>query len=57
MLATFHSELFHLDLHLGWWTLPAATLGVLLAAAASQWPTVHAIRRLDIARVVRERAT
>jgi putative ABC transport system permease protein len=55
-LASFSNDLFHLDLHLGWWPMPAAA-GVLLAAALSQWPATRAVRRMDIARVVRERAT
>ncbi|WP_062077585.1 ABC transporter permease [Demequina globuliformis] len=55
-LASFNDDLFTLELQWGWWTLPAAALGVLLAAAVSQWPAARAIRRVDIARVVRERA-
>lgn len=55
-LAMFSSDLFQLPLDLGWWALGLAALGVLLAAAISQWPAVRAIRRLDIARVVRERS-
>ena len=55
-LASFSNDLFNFELHLGWWALPAAAAGVLLAAAVSQWPAVRAIRRMDIARVVRERA-
>jgi putative ABC transport system permease protein len=56
-LATFSNDLFQLDLHLGWWALPATALGVLAAAAVSQWPATRAIRRLNLARVIRERAT
>lgn len=55
-LGLFSSDLFQLPLSLGWWALLAAAAGVLLAAALSQWPAVRAVRRLDIARVVRERA-
>ncbi len=55
-LDSFSSDLFHFDLRLGWWALPAAALGVLAAAALSQWPAARAVRRMDIARVVRERA-
>lgn len=40
----------------GWWAVPAANLAVFAAAAVSQWPAIRAVRRLDIARVVRERA-
>lgn len=55
-LALFTSDLMTLQLTLGWGVLLLAALGVLLAAAISQWPAVRAIRRLDIATVVRERA-
>lgn len=55
-LASFSSDLFRFELHLDWWVLPAAAVGVLLAAALSQWPAARAVRRMDIARVVRERA-
>ncbi len=56
-LDSFSSDLFHFDLRLAWWALPAAAIGVLAAAMLSQWPATRAIRRMDIARVVRERAT
>lgn len=55
-LGMFSSDLFVLRLDLGWWAMALAALGVLLAAAASLWPAVRAVRRLDVARVVRERA-
>lgn len=55
-LASFSSDLFQIDLAFGWWALPAAILGVLAAAAVSQWPALRAVKRIDIARVVRERA-
>ncbi|MBN2177757.1 MAG: ABC transporter permease [Demequinaceae bacterium] len=54
--SSFSSDLFRLDLVLGWWPLPAAALGVLVAAALSQWPAARAVRRIDVARIVRERA-
>lgn len=56
VLSSFSSDLLHFEPVLGWWPLPAATVGVLAAAAASQWPATRAIRRMDIARTVRERA-
>jgi putative ABC transport system permease protein len=55
-LATFSNDLFAFHLSLSPWALLAAALGVLAAAGLSQWPAVRAVRRLDIARVVRERA-
>lgn len=55
-LESFNSDLFTFEPALSWPTLVAAAGGVLLAAMLSQLPAVLAIRRLDIARVVRERA-
>ncbi|WP_203653287.1 ABC transporter permease [Demequina activiva] len=55
-LQTFNDDLFTLELRWAWWTLPAAALGVLLAALVSQWPASRQIRTVDIATVVRERA-
>jgi len=52
----FTSDMFRLPLSLPWWTLLLAASGVVLAAALSQGPAVRAVRRLDVARVVRERA-
>jgi putative ABC transport system permease protein len=56
LLGSFSSDLFQLPLSLPWWALLSAAAGVLLAAALSQWPAVRAVRRLDLVRVVRERA-
>ncbi len=55
-LASFSNDLFTLELAMPWWMLPASALGVLAAAALSQWPAVRAVRRVDVATVVRERA-
>ena len=55
-LRAFHSDLFSIQLKLGWPTLLAAGLAVVAASLVSQLPAVRAVRRLDIARVVRERA-
>jgi putative ABC transport system permease protein len=56
-MGLYSNDLFTLPLSLPWWTLLLAAAGVLAAAALSQLPAVRAVRRLDIARVVRERAT
>lgn len=55
-LQAFSSDLFSLRLQLGWPTLLAAAVAVLAASLLSQLPAMRAIRRLDVARVVRERA-
>lgn len=55
-LASFSNDLFNLELSMPWWLLPACALGVLVAAALSQLPAVRAVRRVDVATVVRERA-
>ncbi|MDO8108466.1 ABC transporter permease [Isoptericola sp. b441] len=55
-LGLFGTDMFHLSLSIGWWVLALAGLGVLAAAGASQLPAARSIRRLDVARVVRERA-
>ncbi len=57
MFGLFGTDMFHLRLSLGWWVLALAALGVVLAAAASQIPAARAIRRMDVAKVVRERVT
>ncbi len=56
-LTSFNSDIFQFQLVLDWWVLPVASVGVLLAAAVSQWPAIRAVRKIDVARVVRERAT
>jgi putative ABC transport system permease protein len=55
-LASFNSDLFRFEPALSWPVLALSAAGVLLAALLSQLPAVLAIRRLDVARVVRERA-
>ncbi len=55
-LGSFSSDLFTFRLTFGWWVIPAAVVAVLAAATVSQWPAIRAVRRLDVARVVRERA-
>ena len=55
MLGLFAGDMFHIELDLGWQVLALAALGVLLAAAASQLLAARSIRRMDVARVVRER--
>ncbi|MBN0044738.1 ABC transporter permease [Streptomyces actuosus] len=55
-LQSFNSDLFTMQLSLGWPALLLAAVSVVAAAAVSQLPALRAVGRLDIARVVRERA-
>ena len=56
-LAAYASDLWRFDLVMSPWTFALAAAGIVLAALASQVPGLRAMRRLDIARVVRERAS
>jgi putative ABC transport system permease protein len=56
-MASFNSDLFTFDLSVRPLTFVGTALGILVAAALSQWPALRAVRRLDLARVVRERAS
>ncbi len=56
-MASFNSDLFSFDLVVRPLTFVGTALGILVAAALSQWPALRAVRRLDLARVVRERAS
>ncbi len=56
LMGLYSSDLFTLQLYLPWWAMALAAGGVLAAAALSQLPAIRAVRQLDVARVVRERA-
>lgn len=56
-MGLYSNDMFTLPLSLPWWTLVLAAAGVLVAAALSQLPAMRAVRRLNIAQVVRERAS
>jgi putative ABC transport system permease protein len=55
-MASFSSDLFSFDLRVRPTTFLFSAVGVLLAALVSQLPIFAAVRRIDIAQVVRERA-
>ncbi|WP_201848958.1 ABC transporter permease [Myceligenerans indicum] len=55
-LRSFSNDMFSLDLSLGWVPLTLAAVSVVAAAALSQLPAARLLRRIDIARIVRERA-
>jgi putative ABC transport system permease protein len=56
MLQTYSSDQFTLDLYVRPLTLLLAALAILGVAALSQLPGLRAVRRMDVAQVVRERA-
>ncbi len=55
-LATFSNDIFQFPLIMPWWVLAGAAVGVLVAAGVSQGPAARAIRKVDVAKVVRERS-
>ena len=55
-MASFSSDLFQFDLQVRPTTFLFTAIGVLAAALISQLPILRAVRRIDVARVVRERA-
>ncbi|WP_330185817.1 FtsX-like permease family protein [Nocardia sp. NBC_01503] len=55
-LNSFNSDMFTIELAIGWAAPLLAALAVLAAAALSQLPAARLVRRIDIARIVRERA-
>ncbi|UFS97069.1 FtsX-like permease family protein [Nocardia huaxiensis] len=55
-LRSFNSDMFDIELAVGWTAPLLAALAVLTAAAVSQLPAARMVRRIDVARVVRERA-
>ena len=55
-LRSFNNDLFHLHLSIAPAALCAAAVAVMATAAVSQLPAARLIDRIDVARVVRERA-
>jgi putative ABC transport system permease protein len=55
-MSSFSSDLFSFDLDMNPWTLLWTSLAVLVVALLSQLPGLRAVRRLDIATVVRQRS-
>ncbi|MBI1351907.1 MAG: FtsX-like permease family protein [Actinomycetales bacterium] len=56
MLQTYSSDQFTLTLYINPVTLVLSALAVLAVAVLSQWPGMRAIRRMNVADVVRERS-
>lgn len=57
MLETYSTDQFTLDLVVRPLTLLGSAGVILVVAALSQWPGLRAVRRMDVAELVRERAT
>jgi putative ABC transport system permease protein len=55
-MASFSSDLFRFDLQLRPWTPVLAGLAMVVVALLSEVPALRALRRVDLVRVVRERA-
>lgn len=55
-MASFSSDLFSFDLDMNPWTAVWTSLAVVVVALLSQVPGLRAVRRLDIATVVRQRS-
>lgn len=55
-LESFNTDMFAMELRIGWPLALGAVGAVAGASLLSQIPAVRAVRRLDVARVVRERA-
>jgi putative ABC transport system permease protein len=56
-MASFSSDLFQFDLEVRPTTFLGTAAVIILVALLSQWPSLRAVGRLDLARVVRERAS
>jgi putative ABC transport system permease protein len=54
-LRTFNNDMFHLHLSIGPAALTLAVVAVMAGAALSQLPAARLIKRIDLAKVVRER--
>jgi putative ABC transport system permease protein len=55
-MGSFNTDLFRFDLFMQWTTLLWSALAIVAVALVSQWPGLRAVRRLDIPRIVKERA-
>jgi putative ABC transport system permease protein len=55
-MASFSSDLFAFDLHIAPMTFVWSALAMLAVALVSQWPGLRAVRRISIAKVVKERS-
>ncbi len=56
-MASFSSDLFRFDLQVRPTTFLFTALAILAVGFISQWPALHSVGRIELGRVVRERAT
>jgi putative ABC transport system permease protein len=56
-MASFSSDLFSFDLQVRPTTFIYTALAIVAVAILSQWPALRAVERIDLGRIVRERAT
>lgn len=55
-MSSYTSDLFDFSLQMRWTTFVVSGFAILVTALIAQWPALRAVRRIDIATVVRERA-
>ena len=55
-MASYSTDLFSFDLHMKPLTLVVSAAAIMAVALLSQWPGLRALKHLDVATVVRERA-
>ena len=55
-MASFQSDMFRFELYIRPLTFVWSALAILIVALISQWPGLRAVRRMDIAQVVKERS-
>ena len=55
-MTSYETEGYQWELHLSTTTTLAVAAGVVVAAVLSQLPALRALRRIDVARIVRERS-
>jgi len=56
-MASFSSDLFQFNLEVRPTTFIGTAIGIIAVAFLSQWPALRAIRRIELTKAVRERAT
>ena len=55
-MASFESDLFQFDMYMRATTLAGAAVAVMVVGLLSLWPGLRAVRRMDVARIVKQRS-